>query len=236
MDICHFIILWLGTGLIMHRQNFDQRYDLELRAHENKLFFKQWIKHPGRLGTVAPISVKLARSAAAHVSNSGGRIVEIGAGTGRLTRALLERGVLSTNLAVVELDSALCEFLKDTLPALCLASDAPEIIEGDAAFLPELIPASWVGDVETVVSAIPLMYLPEDKRIAIIEAAFKVLKPGGKIIHVTYSPRSPLAFSRAYTEERVVGLWMNIPPGFVWSYTKKESDQAVPGDAARKCG
>jgi phosphatidylethanolamine/phosphatidyl-N-methylethanolamine N-methyltransferase len=220
----------------MHQQNFDQHYDSEFRRHENKLFFKQWIKHPGRLGTVAPISVKLARTAAAQVSNKGGYVVEIGAGTGRLTRALLERGVSSTRLAVVELDPKLCTFLKDTLPALCLTSDAPQIIEGDAAFLPDLIPSSWVGSVETVVSAIPLMYLPEDKRLAIIEAAFKILKPGGKIIHITYNPKSPLAFSRAYTQERVVGLWMNMPPGFVWSYTKKENDQMTSCDEVRKYG
>lgn len=213
----------------MHQQTFDQHYDSELRSHENKLFFKQWIRHPGRLGTVAPISVKLARSAAGQVSNSAGYVVEIGAGTGRLTRALLESGVSSAHLAVVELDSTLCAFLKDTLPAICLASGAPQIIEGDAAFLPDLIPSSWVGKVEAVVSAIPLMYLPEDKRIAIIEAAFKILKPGGKIIHVTYNPKSPLAFSRAYRQKRVVGLWVNIPPGFVWSYTKKEGDQGAIG-------
>lgn len=220
----------------MHQPNFDQHYDSELRRHENKLFFKQWIRHPGRLGTVAPISVKLARRAAAEVSNTGGYVVEIGAGTGRLTRALIERGVPSTQLAAVELDSTLCAFLKDTLPGLCLASDAPHIIEGDAAFLPDLIPESWAGNVETVVSAIPLMYLPEDKRIAIIEAAFKILKPGGKIIHVTYNPKSPLAFSDAYTQERVVSLWLNIPPGFVWSYTKRDSGHAAFCDEVRKYG
>lgn len=208
----------------MHQHTFDQHYDSELRTHENKLFFKQWIKHPGRLGTVAPISVKLARTAAARVSMDG-YVVEIGAGTGRLTRALLERGVPSTQLAVVELDAKLCTFLKDTLPALCLNSDAPQIIEGDATFLPDLIPPSWVGNVETAVSVVPLMYFSEEKRTAIIEAAFKILKPGGQIIHVTYNPKSPLAFSPAYIQERVVGLWMNIPPGFVWSYKKKEDDQ-----------
>lgn len=211
----------------MHQQTFDQYYDSELRSHENKLFFKRWIRHPRRLGTVAPISVKLARNVAAQVSNSIGYVVEVGAGTGRLTRAILEGGVSSARLAVVELDSKLCTFLKDTLPAICLASGAPRIIEGDAAFLPDLLPSSWVGKVDVVVSAIPMMYLSEDKRLAIIEAAFKVLKPGGKIICVTYNPKSPLAFSRAYRQERVVGLWIDIPPGFVWSYTKEENDQAM---------
>ena len=221
----------------MPSQTFDHLYDATLRTHENKLFFKQWIKHPGRLGTVAPISVRLAHAAAKQVSQDQasqdgdhGYVVEIGAGTGRLTRALLERGIKSTRLAVVELDTTLCAFLKDTLPAVCPTSGAPLVIEGDATYLSDLIPATWVGNVETVVSAIPLMYLSEDIRTAIIEAAFRVLKPGGKLLHVTYNPKSPLAFSRAYNQERVVGLWVNLPPGFVWSYTKIEDIQTHSSD------
>jgi len=212
----------------MLQQNFDYKYDSALRTHENKLFFKQWIRHPGRLGTVAPISVKLARAAAAHVSRSNdtGYVVEIGAGTGRLTRALLEHGIRTPKLAVIELDAKLCTFLKETLPAVCPTASAPLVVEGDAAYLPDLIPASWIGNVDTVVSVVPLMCFPEEKRIAIIEAAFRILKPGGQIIHVTYNPKSPLAFSRAYTQKRVMGLWMNVPPGFVWSYTKKDATNA----------
>lgn len=205
-------------------QTFDHAYDLTLRTHENKLFFKQWIKHPGRLGTVAPISVRLARKAALEVpllETDDQYVVEIGAGTGRLTRALLERGIPSKQLAAVELDTKLCTFLKETLPALCPNAKAPLVIEGDATHLDNLIPSNWVGKVDTVVSAIPLMYLPEEKRIAILEAAFKVLKPGGKIIHITYNPKSPIAFSRAYDQTRVVSLWINMPPGFAWCYAKK---------------
>jgi phosphatidylethanolamine/phosphatidyl-N-methylethanolamine N-methyltransferase len=209
----------------MLNPTFNAHYDSSLRTHENKIFFKQWVKHPGRLGTVAPISVKLARAAAAMVTSVNGYCVEIGAGTGRLTRALLESGIPSDKLAVVELDSNLCTFLKNTLPGLCPDATSPLVIEGDATYLPDLIPADRVGNVDTVVSAIPLMYLPEPQRIAIVEAAFRVLKPGGRLLHVTYNPKSPLAFSRAYTQKRVVGLWMNIPPGFVWAYTKNEIDQ-----------
>jgi phosphatidylethanolamine/phosphatidyl-N-methylethanolamine N-methyltransferase len=200
---------------------FNALYDSNLRTHENKIFFKQWIKHPGRLGTLSPISVKLARAAAAlSTPLKNGYCVEIGAGTGRLTRAILERGGPSDNLAVVELDPNLCAFLKQTLPGLRPDAKAPVVIEGDASFLPDLIPADWVGKVDTVVSVVPLMYFSEAKRIDIIEAAFRVLKPNGKVIHL----KSPLAFSRAYTQKRVIGLWMNIPPGFVWVYTKNEID------------
>lgn len=209
----------------MFCQNFNHAYDSVLRSQENKLFFKQWIQNPARLGTIAPISLRLARDAALNVpllETEEQYVVEIGAGTGRLTRALLERGIRSAQLAAVELDTKLCTFLKETLPDLCPESPPPLVIEGDATYLEDLIPSHWIGKVDTVVSAIPLMYLSEEKRIAIIESAFKVLKPGGKIVHITYNPKSPIAFSRAYHQTRVVSLWMNMPPGFAWSYTKKD--------------
>ena len=72
---------------------------------DNKLFFKQWLRSPAQLGTFAPISWKLADLAAKQLNiNTNTKIVEIGAGTGRLTRALLARGANIENLAMVELD------------------------------------------------------------------------------------------------------------------------------------
>jgi phosphatidylethanolamine/phosphatidyl-N-methylethanolamine N-methyltransferase len=201
---------------------FDRQWDQKLRAEENKLFMKQFFKKPGQLGTIAPISVALAREAASKLRTLDGKIVEIGAGTGRLTRALFERGVEPHNLIAVELDGALCSFLKNSLDNLFPTLDqTSSVVHGDASFLNRLIPASWCGSVQTVVSAIPFMYLPEDKRIEIVESAFRVLEASGDILHVTYNPKSPLAFTDAYHQERVVAKWLNLPPGFVWRFSRK---------------
>ncbi len=211
----------------MLQKSFNPRYDSKLRIHESKLFLKQWLKNPGRLGTVAPISVKLAREAAtmAKLPNNG-LVVEIGAGTGRLTRALLKSGISASKLAVVELDAKLSGFLNQTLSKFCEGTCPPQVINGDAADLADMLPRDWIGHVETVVSSIPLMCLSEQKRLQIVEAAFSVLKPGGKLLHLTYNPKSPIAFSTAYTQTRIFELWVNVPPGFVWLYQKKEEGNA----------
>lgn len=190
-----------------------------LRRRENILFFKKWLKHPFQMGTLAPITERLAKLAASTITNPSGLIVEIGAGTGRLTRALLAQGVKPENLVLVELDSDFCSFLKDTLPSLpdCKSS-VPQVIHGDAAKLGQIIPSSFIGKIATVVSAIPFMYLPEDIREKIIKSCFDIMSPEGEIIHVTYNPKSPLAFMNTVSQERVGNLWLNIPPGFVWKY------------------
>ena len=196
----------------------------KIRRQENALFFKRWLKHPLQVGTLAPITPKLAHLAASYVQNPNGLHVEIGAGTGRLSRALLQQGIKPENLALVELDPFFCGFLNQTLPFVLKDNQpAPFVIEGDAAKLPDLLPAHYIGQVEVVFSVIPLMYIPPAVRQAIIEAAFQVLKPGGIVIHVTYSPRSPLGFMPNLHQHRRGQVWLNLPPGFVWHYQQMAS-------------
>lgn len=184
-------------------------------ALENKIFFKRWLKNPGQLGTWAPITHRFARYAASIIEDRGGYAVEVGAGTGRLTRYLLNK-VPSDRLAINELDPQLCQFLRDTLPDI-------KVMEGDACGLNQMLPSSWLGEVGTLVSVIPLMYLPKPLRLQIVEACFSTMKDDGIFYQVTYSPISPLKdvktiLGRPLKQKRVGSLWLNAPPGFVWSY------------------
>jgi phosphatidylethanolamine/phosphatidyl-N-methylethanolamine N-methyltransferase len=186
----------------------------QIRRAENRLFFRQWLKNPRQLGTLAPISVKLsllaAKEALQHYT-PGTPVVEIGAGTGRLTRALLQCGVQPEDLTVVELDGEMCDFLRKSIPNI-------KVIEGDANHLSDLIAPEICEKVGVVVSAIPLMYLNEKLRKSLINAAFSVLKQNARIVHVTYNPKSPLSFWGDVKQRRVAATWFNMPPGFVWQF------------------
>lgn len=188
--------------------------EAQIRRAENWLFFRRWLKNPRQLGTLAPISVKLSRLAAKEALSQytpGTPVVEIGAGTGRLTRALLNCGVRAQDLTVVELDGEMCDFLRKSIPDI-------HVIEGDATHLSDLISPQIFQKVAVVVSAIPLMYLNEPLRQSLIKAAFSVLRPQAKIIHVTYNPKSPLNFWKTIKQNRVAAAWFNLPPGFIWQF------------------
>lgn len=190
--------------------------EVQIRRAENQLFFRRWLKNPRQLGTLAPISVKLSMKAAkAAILNykPGMPVVEIGAGTGRLTRALLACGVRPEDLTVVELDAEMCSFLQKTVPNI-------NVIQGNALNLETLISQENLKKVAVVVSAIPFMYLKEKVRMDLMEAAFSILKPQAKVIHVTYNPRSPLSFWKNIHQTRVANAWFNLPPGFVWQFAK----------------
>lgn len=195
-----------------------------LVAEENKLFFRQCLKSPIQLGAFVPTSLKLASLAASQLNiTQKTTIVEIGATTGRLTRAILARGANIDRLAVVEPDQTMGDFLKASLCDLYQLKTQPKIIHGNSEELPKLIPNSWIGKVDYVISTIPLTYMEDAIRERIIQSALDVLNPEtGSIFHVTYSPVSPIRFMEGeLLQKRVVSLWKNIPPGFVWRFTTK---------------
>lgn len=183
----------------------------KLERQESALFFRRWIKNPTQLGTLAPISLSLAKRSAALMDQPKDKIVvEIGAGTGRLSRQILKAGVKPQNFYAVELDPELCQFLTRTLPD-------SHCIHGDAVKLPELLP-HLVGQVDVLYSVIPLMYLPQETRDAIYYAARAMLKPGGDFFHVCYSPISPFKGHPDILSKKVLSKWVNLPSGFVWKF------------------
>lgn len=191
-------------------------FDKDIYKEESKLFFKRWIQHPSQLGTLAPISKTLARNSAQLISSPEDKIVvEIGAGTGRLSREILKTGVKPSHFYAVELDKDLCQFLKQTIPNA-------HIIHGDACYLTDMLPREIIGKVDILYSVIPLMYLPQPTRNQIYTSGRSILKETGRFYHVCYSPVSPFKNENTIQSQRVFSKWMNIPPGFVWSFDNVE--------------
>ncbi len=93
-------------------------------------------------------------------------MLELGAGTGVVSRALLAGGVPPERLIVVEIVPEMADHLRGVLPGV-------QVLEGDARDLPTLLPHHWHGRIGSVVCGIPLVLLPlaEQRRfIAAIEA------------------------------------------------------------------
>lgn len=180
------------------------------------LFLKEILSHPTKVGALAPSSDKLAKALAAQVKFPGNEdyIVEIGAGTGAITHALLERGIPVKNIIVIERAKNLVEHLNKRFPRA-------NILEGDAVDLSKLLN----GDnqrITTVVSSLPLRSLPEQTVKQIIEQLEKVLSEGGQYIHYTYSfTAHPTELSAAFKHQHSLRIWQNIPPAKVEVFLKK---------------
>ena len=181
---------------------------------ENILFLKRLLKNPKALGAVAPSSKALAEMMARHVRvNDTSYVVEVGAGTGRFTRGLLDAGLDASRLIVIELDGELCLYLHNNFPSVM-------IIQGDALLLDQLLPAGVALNVETIISGIPLINLNKEEQLGLITAFQNTLSPTGHIIQFTYGPVSPLSHKKlGLTATRLGHVFRNVPPATVWSYT-----------------
>src|SRR5690349_5614115 len=92
------------------------------------LFLKRWLRRPLAMGAVVPsgrlLAEALALTALAEIDGREGHVIELGAGTGEVTKALLVAGIPAGRLALVERDPELAAFLRRHF-------SGPAIIEGD---------------------------------------------------------------------------------------------------------
>ena len=181
-------------------------------------FFRQWLRAPRRMGSVAPSSQHLARAMArqipAHALAEKAAIVELGGGTGSITRGLLEAGVKPDRLFVVERDPSLAELLRSRYAGA-------HILCGDATALPALLQPFGIHRVGAVVSGLPLLLFPEPVLAQLVDACFALLGSAQPLIQFTYGLKSPLASQdHRLTARRVAWVPRNLPPAFVWTYRR----------------
>jgi phosphatidylethanolamine/phosphatidyl-N-methylethanolamine N-methyltransferase len=148
------------------------------------------------------------------VDPNSSSVLEIGAGTGSVTKALLERGVAPERLFALELDPHLAAYLRQQFPAI-------HVLCGDAVRLAQLLPPALRANIPCIVSSLPLRNMRVDVRADILSAAMAMLAPLGQFIQFTYRFRCPIPLTGGgLTTERVQRIWNNLPPATVWRFRK----------------
>jgi phosphatidylethanolamine/phosphatidyl-N-methylethanolamine N-methyltransferase len=185
---------------------------------DDRVLFARWLRNPRRIGAVLPSGLALTRAIAAEVDLARpGAVVELGGGTGAVTRALLAAGVPSADLVVIERDQSLYRLLHERFPGVC-------VIHGDACKLPALLAKAGVGPVKMVISGLPLLPMPLKAQMAILSGSFTVMPEDGVFIQFTYGPASPVPerlMRRMGLTGRVTGrVWLNVPPATIWRFTQ----------------
>lgn len=176
------------------------------------MFFRRWVANPLQMGSVIPSSAALCRRIVAHTRRAPDEaVLELGAGTGVVSRALLAAGIPADRLFVVEIVPDMARHLHRVLPGV-------SVIEGDARELPNLLPPQWHGRIGTVICGIPLVLLPVATQRRFIDA-IEAVAPGRGFLHYSYCVTSPLPTRRhGLAGRREAWTPLNLPPASVWRY------------------
>jgi phosphatidylethanolamine/phosphatidyl-N-methylethanolamine N-methyltransferase len=176
------------------------------------LFFRRWLANPLQMGSVVPSSATLCRRIAALVTRAEDEIVlEIGAGTGVISRALLAAGVPAEKLVVVEIVPDMADHLSQVLPGV-------NVLNADAFELARELPERFRGKVGTAICGIPLVMLPLAQQQRFVDAV-EAVAPGRGFLLYTYCITSPLPYGKlGLTAKREAWTPLNFPPASVWRY------------------
>lgn len=184
-------------------------------------FLKGFLRNPKEVGSLIPSSRFLMRRVLECGDFAKARVVvELGPGTGVFTREILRRMRPDGKLVAVEINPSFVDMLRRAYrdPRLFL-------YEGSAADLEKALIEAGVARADLVVSGIPFSTLARRTREATLEAARRVLRPGGYFL--AYQFRSHVrrfadpVFGPGVTHRE---FW-NLPPMRIYVWRRPASDE-----------
>jgi phosphatidylethanolamine/phosphatidyl-N-methylethanolamine N-methyltransferase len=181
---------------------------------DNLRFLRALIARPKNIGAVFPSSPALAAAIARQIDPTlAGPVLELGPGTGVVTRAILARGVAAERLTLVEYDEEMAAHLAGRFHDV-------RVIQGDAFHLGKTLNGRGDELFSAIVSGLPLLNFPVPHRRAFIEGLVQRLRPGAPLIQFSYGTHAPVVPPPGHSVIRAAQVWANIPPARVWVYRK----------------
>lgn len=178
---------------------------------DRTLFLGQLIRRPQRVVARPASSVRLATAIAKAVPHGPGGVIELGSGTGKITRALLQGSVAPNDLYAIEKQKDAAADLKSAFPDIHVHHCRAEKL----AMVPK-------APVRAVVSGLPIFSMPHAVQAQILHGVREVLQPGGVFVQFTYGPRPPIADclrqAFALTWTKGARIWNTLPPARVYTF------------------
>lgn len=201
---------------------------------DHRLFLREYLRHFHHTGAILPSSRSLAKALARHVAEGNGerRVLEVGPGTGSVTRQIVRRLRPSDRLDLVELNPAFVERLEHRFQAETPFAAVAERVKIMNCPIQEL---NCQQPYDAIVSGLPLNNFSVSDVGCILDTLMRLLAPGGTLSFFEYiairharaivSDRSERARLRGVgnalnalldgREFRRDWVWTNVPPAWV---------------------
>ena len=193
----------------------DRKDRLLSKVREEVRFLKNWAENPLTTGAVAPSGKALARLMASFVETErDGKVLELGPGTGAVTRAMIGRGVPAGKIVSIEYNENFVNVMRERCRDIC-------VVQGDAYAIK---PQSDIGTdkpLASVISSLPLFSRAPHERKKLIDKALDMLEPGAPFIQFSYALVPPVKAEEGDFEiDKTAWIVMNVPPARVWIYRR----------------
>ncbi len=140
--------------------------------NENIEFLQAFLKNPAKVGAIAPSSPELAQKMIENIApDENSIILELGVGTGAITKFLQEIVPNKESYLGIELDRDLVKNLKKNYPGL-------KIVRGNACDVFSIHQKSSLGKVGFIICCLPFVSIPNDVGEKILLQADKFMEKG----------------------------------------------------------
>ncbi|MCD6339489.1 MAG: methyltransferase domain-containing protein [Verrucomicrobia bacterium] len=189
------------------------------RLQEAVLFFRTFARSPATVASLCPSSRALALALVReHEVPKKRVVVELGPGTGAITRVVKEFVPPEGLFLALELDGEAVRFLREQLPEV-------HVYHASAERLGEFLERHGEPHADSVISGLPWTLMPPNVQERIMQEVKRVLRPGGVFTTFTYfySPLMPGArayfrlLKRLFPNARISRIvFRNMPPAMIY--------------------
>lgn len=210
--------VWSANAGRRYRSS-PNRLRAESEFSERLYFLTAFLRRPATVGSLTPSSLALGRAMMRGCNLRHARlVVELGAGTGALTRLLLRRVGRETQVVALELDEPSVWLLRRRFPRV-------QVVHDSAENLVEHLPGCGRQQADCIVSGLPWGSMTRATRERIMNALLRGLRPGGTFLAFAYVHAAWLPSARDFrqrlrrhfsTVTTSPIVWRNLPPALVY--------------------
>lgn len=185
--------------------------------------FVEFLRHPVSTGSIFPSSRWLCRALADNAGLGDARcVVELGPGTGVVTRQIVASLRPDAFFFAVELNEKLIERLRVENPSI-------SFVHGSAEDLVSILADRGQSSADAIVSSLPWACFPDDLQDRILDAISASLKPGGRFLTYAYVQGVLIPGAHRFRKKLLARfgttdfssvIWRNLPPAFLYRCTK----------------
>lgn len=199
------------------------------RLADAAAFLRGFLARPFEVASVVPSSAYLEDRVVQAAELSHARcVVELGPGTGGITRALLRRLAPNARLLAIEINPDFCDRLRRAIVDPRLT-----VLEGSAESLADALRLRGMPAADVVVSGIPFSTLPSDTARRLAATINAHLASGGRVVAYQCSPQVVGYFSPHLGPPRTAWEWRSLPPMRVFVWVKPVRQMNAQGGPAR---